>query len=52
MELVEYEVFGTLPASVEMVKEATKRVAVLSSVIDDVCKGKKLNKNVNIKMAT
>ena len=32
-----------------MVKEATKRVAVLSSVIDDVCKGKKLNTNVNIK---
>ena len=41
--------FGTLPVSVEMVKEASKRDAVLSSVIDDVCKGKKLNKNVNIK---
>ena len=49
VELVEYEVFGTLPASVVMVKEASKRDAVLSSVIDDVCKGKKLNKNVNIK---
>ena len=44
VDLVEYEVFGTLPVSVELIKDASKRDAVLSSVIDDVCKGKKLNK--------
>ena len=49
MDLVEYEVFGTLPVSVELVKDASKRDAVMSSVIDHVCKGKKLNKNVNFK---
>ena len=51
VDLVEYEVFGTLPVSIELVKDASKRDAVLSSVIDDVCKGKKLNKNVNFKDA-
>ena len=42
--------FGTLSVSVELVKDASKRDAVLSSVIDDVCEGKKLEKNVNLKM--
>ena len=47
VDLEEYEVFGNF--SVEVVKDASKRDAVLSSVINDVCKGKKLNKNVNFK---
>ena len=44
MDLVEYEVFGTLPVSVDVVKDASKRDAALSSAIDDVCKWKKLEK--------
>ena len=49
VDLVEYEVFGTLPVSVDMVKDASRRDPVLSSVSDDVCKGRKLNKNLNAK---
>eukprot|EP00794_Sanderia_malayensis_P014512 gene14512-16018_t len=49
VDLVEYEVFGTLPVSVDVIKNASKRDAVLSSVIDDVGEGKKLNKNLNFK---
>eukprot|EP00795_Rhopilema_esculentum_P016067 gene16067-7417_t len=49
VDLVEYEVFGTLPVSAEDVKDASRRDALLSSVIDDVCKGRKVSKNLNFK---
>ena len=52
VDLVEYGVLGTFPVSVAVAKDASKRDAILSSVIDDgkkLRKGKKLNKNVNFK---
>ena len=49
VDLVEYEVFGTLPVSADAVKDASRRDAVLSSVIGDICNGRKLNKNMDFK---
>ena len=45
VDLIEYEVFGTLPVSVDVVKDASKRDAVFSRVIDDICNGRKLSRN-------
>ena len=49
VDLVEYEVFQTLPVSAEDVKDASRRDSILLSVIDDVCKGRKLSENLNFK---
>ena len=46
--ITEYEVFGTLPASVEVVKDASKSDSVFSRVINDIYNCRKLSRNSNL----
>ena len=48
VDLMEHEVFGTLPISVDVVKDATKRDVVFSRVIDDICNGRELSRNSSL----
>ena len=48
VDLIEYEMFGTLPVSVDAVKDTLKRDVVFSRVIDDICKGRKLSRNSSL----
>ena len=48
VDLIEYEVFGTLPVSDDVVKDASKRDVAFSRVIDDICNGRKLSRNSSL----